>query len=836
MKSTRLVGSLILLLSIVVGVAPALGRIAKRAASQRGVGLNEGPQTAPVVRTDKEGYLAGEVTVISGEGFSPFERVMLHVSHVDGTVEAGMGHDAWFVNADADGTFRTSWSVNVHDTAGANLKLEAAGSSGLSAEAAFARRGRITTDRQSYRRGERARITAEGFNPNELVTLDVNDAGQTHTPVTVVSDNNGRATAELELLADDSGAGPLTVTAVSRDSGLTANLTIPFNFFTIIDQDCRKVVNQGCPNDQPGQKDMTQMGREESDPSYYKLFWSWDETAAWTGGGNTGYACALFDGNGDSIIDVAACGQIINPAGNPNLVVQTAASPQFWKCVANSKTDRCLGAVAVSFTPGTDIQAGVASFAPVNDTGDLKTATDPFAAGAGSGYDTTLQMNISKSFLQTTVNSLNLPNAGKQHLVNVCSYPSGVGSDAGDCINSAGGGYLVIKKEVTVGDNNTDFSFTVSPVPQGQQSSYKITGTNQTKPIGLTIGTGTESVTETALSNWKLDDAFCTTADGSSTGSKNSNPFTGITGITINSGEVTTCTFQNKQLVPHIKVVKSLASHTDADGSFSITLGDTLFYKFLVTNDGFTALDSISVIDAPLDADCGGITSLAAGASMTCTTTGGHTVTLAEADAGNLINTVNVSGKPPVGADVTAKDTLTTTVGQNPKIKVVKSLDHKSPDATGPIVRGDTLYYKFVVTNDGSVTLNSISVTDAPLAVDCGGTTSLAPGVWMTCTTTTGHVVILAEADAGQVVNTVDVSGKPPAGADVTGNDTLTTPVAQNPHLKYNLTVTSDGNVTAQIPATSDLLSGLTWTCTPNPPTSLAPDGTMTCTASKNLN
>ena len=106
----------------------------------------------------------------------------------------------------------------------------------------------------------------------------------------------------------------------------------------------------------------------------------------------------------------------------------------------------------------------------------------------------------------------------------------------------------------------------------------------------------------------------------------------------------------------------------------------------------------------------------------------------------------------------------------------------------------------------------------------------------MNCTTTTGHVVTLAEEDAGKVVNTVNVSGKSPADADVTGNDTLTTPVAQNPHLKYNLTVTSDGNVTAQIPSTSDLLSGLTWTCTPNPPTSLAPDGTMTCTASKNLN
>ena len=149
MKSTKLIGTFILLLGLMVGVAPALGRIAKRAVLQGGGGLSQSPQTAPVIRTDKEGYLAGEVTAISGEGFSPFERVMLRVSHIDGTVEAEMGHDAWFVDADANGAFRASWSVNIHDTAGANLKLEAAGSSGLSAQAAFARTGRLALDRSS---------------------------------------------------------------------------------------------------------------------------------------------------------------------------------------------------------------------------------------------------------------------------------------------------------------------------------------------------------------------------------------------------------------------------------------------------------------------------------------------------------------------------------------------------------------------------------------------------------------------------------------------------------------------------------------------------------------
>src|SRR5207247_2580191 len=181
--------------------------------------------------------------------------------------------------------------------------------------------------------------------------------------------------------------------------------------------------------------------------------------------------------------------------------------------------------------------------------------------------------------------------------------------------------------------------------------------------------------------------------------------------------------------------------------------------------------------------------SLAPSASMTCTTTSGHVVTLAEADAAAVVNTVNVSSTPPVGASVNgvnATDTLTTPLLQNPHIKVVKSLDHYT-DADGSltITRGDTLFYKFVVTNDGSVTFNPVSVTDAwfAIGIGCPGV-SLAPSASMTCTTTAGHVVTLAEADAGKVGNTVIVSRTPPAAADVNTTDTLTTTIHLTPHFQ----------------------------------------------------
>src|SRR5206468_9954180 len=116
-------------------------------------------------------------------------------------------------------------------------------------------------------------------------------------------------------------------------------------------------------------------------------------------------------------------------------------------------------------------------------------------------------------------------------------------------------------------------------------------------------------------------------------------------------------------------------------------------------------------------------------------------------------------------------------------------------DGSGTVTRGDTLFYKFLVTNDGNVTLNPIVVTDTTfgLAVSCPSV-SLDPDASMVCVTTNGHVVTVAEADAGKVVYTVTVSGKPPGSAPVTSStDTVNTPVAQNPHLTYELKVINDG-------------------------------------------
>ena len=383
LKSTSFVGMLTLRIALMACVVPAAAGVFGRVARMQKPSRSESIAANAVIRTDKDSYLAGERITISGQGFSPFEPVMLHVEHASGTMETGRGHEAWWVYPDADGTFKTTWSLNLQDTAGVDFVLQAAGASGSKAQATFVRKGAITIDR-FYRHGERTRIKGAGFGPNELVTVEVND-GHGHAPVTVLSDENGQVTADLDPLPAEPGASAWIV-ATAHESLLTASLAIspiPPNFFAVKDQ-------QG-GNDQPGQKDLTQMGRDESDPYYYKLFWSWDETAAWTGSGNTGDACALFDSDGDGNINFAVCGQITNPGGNSNLVNQTALSPLPYSC-NNTKSDRCPKAAALTFTP-TDVLAG--QFLTLSSgASNLITATDPFPAGASNPNDSTLQVNI----------------------------------------------------------------------------------------------------------------------------------------------------------------------------------------------------------------------------------------------------------------------------------------------------------------------------------------------------------------------------------------------------------------------------------------------------------
>ena len=264
--------------------------------------------------------------------------------------------------------------------------------------------------------------------------------------------------------------------------------------------------------------------------------------------------------------------------------------------------------------------------------------------------------------------------------------------------------------------------------------------------------------------------------------------------------------------------------------------GSALPYTFVVTNTGNVTLASLVVTDPKVGSVSCPVTSLAPGASTTCTAS--YVLTQADVDAGHVANLATVSANPPSGNAVNASDTTDTTVTARPSL----SLDKQAAAPSGNVV-GSTIAYTFVVTNTGNVTLTSVGVSDAKVGTVSCPVSTLSPGEHTICTAT--YTLSQADVDAGHVVNSATALGTPPVGSPVSGADATDTPIAAAPSLTldkqagtasgtsagstilYSFVVANTGNVTLTGLVIADPKAGLV-SC---PVTTLAPGATTTCTA-----
>ena len=97
---------------------------------------------------------------------------------------------------------------------------------------------------------------------------------------------------------------------------------------------------------------------------------------------------------------------------------------------------------------------------------------------------------------------------------------------------------------------------------------------------------------------------------------------------------------------PHILLDKVARDLTGA------AVGDTITYTFTVTNDGNVALNPVSVSDPLLGTITCAATSLAVGASTTCTAAD-YALTQDDINAGHVANTATATGVPPTWTGVT---------------------------------------------------------------------------------------------------------------------------------------------------------------------------------------
>lgn len=311
-----------------------------------------------------------------------------------------------------------------------------------------------------------------------------------------------------------------------------------------------------------------------------------------------------------------------------------------------------------------------------------------------------------------------------------------------------------------------------------------------------------------------------------------------------------------------IRLLKAGTLNDGGDGQANV--GDTISYAFTVHNVGNTTLTNVTVTDSKVTVMGGPLASLAAGASDSTSFTALYTLTQADLDAGQIVNTATVNSRDPGNNVVTdvSDDPNSAEAGDDdptvtslPVAAALTLLKTASFDdgGDGRADVGDIITYNFSLTNSGDATLSNVTITDPRVSVMGGPIVSFAPGASDTTTFTAQYSLTQTDIDAGEFENSAIASGQTPGGGTVSdtsddptnpsgaGNDPTVTTLAEAASVSltksgllddggdgvadvgdvidYTFTVTNTGNVTLNTLALTDAIA----TVMGGPIVSLAP-------------
>ncbi|MDD4446885.1 MAG: hypothetical protein PHN61_04325, partial [Methanothrix sp.] len=201
---------------------------------------------------------------------------------------------------------------------------------------------------------------------------------------------------------------------------------------------------------------------------------------------------------------------------------------------------------------------------------------------------------------------------------------------------------------------------------------------------------------------------------------------------------------------------------TKVPSSTTAKVGDTVTYRFTVTNTGNVTIRDLNLTDNKLGTIKTDKNELAPGATATASAT----YVILESDlSGPLTNIATIQGtdiqNQPVTATASASIALTYTSG----LAVAK----KASSTTAKV--GDVVTYQFSVTNNGTVTINGLALNDDKLGVVTLDKASLLPGE--TATGSATHTIIETDLP-GPLTNIATATGTDSQGVAVTGRATAT--------------------------------------------------------------
>ena len=223
-----------------------------------------------------------------------------------------------------------------------------------------------------------------------------------------------------------------------------------------------------------------------------------------------------------------------------------------------------------------------------------------------------------------------------------------------------------------------------------------------------------------------------------------------------------------------MSIVKSSTSATGDCINFEA--GNTIDYKFVVTNEGDVDITNVVISDplflAPnpvvpivLVSGDNGDGILNVGEVWTFNAT--YTITQNDIDTGSVINTAEVDGSSVLGTvDTATSNTVTVLICQSADIAIVKESD-QVPGNNGcvELAEGDVITYTFRVTNEGNVSIDNVVVTDPLVGLstitgptgDTGSDGILGLNeIWEYTAT---YTVTQDDVDDGEVTNQATVNG-----------------------------------------------------------------------------
>ena len=202
-------------------------------------------------------------------------------------------------------------------------------------------------------------------------------------------------------------------------------------------------------------------------------------------------------------------------------------------------------------------------------------------------------------------------------------------------------------------------------------------------------------------------------------------------------------------------------------GSFAVA-GTAVTFTYTVTNTGNVPLHGVTVTDSRLGTVTCPAAALATAQAMTCTAA--YRTTPADVSAGKTTSTAAVTADTSRGLAVTGRASITIPLRDQPAVSIATSASRSSFTAAGQPVT-----FTYQITDNGSVALQAVTVTDTEAgAVACPAVT-LAAGQAMTCTA--AYRTTAADVTARQAPDPVTAAATIPGGTRLTSQDSLIIPL-----------------------------------------------------------